>query len=122
MLNKNQTYAIIGASSNLEKYGYKVLKDLHDAGYKVIPVNPKGGEILGLSVRVSLEKISETIDVVVFITQPKIVEKILPKVHKMGIKKVWFQPGSESEESINFCEQNKIEYIAHACVMIDRKK
>jgi len=122
MINKNYTYAIIGASANKKKYGYKVLKDLKNAKYKVIPINPKGGEILGLPVYKSLTEVPEKIDIVIFITKPEIVLSILPKIKDKKIKTVWFQPGSESEESIKFCDQNKIKYIAHSCIMIERKK
>ncbi len=34
----------------------------------------------------------------------------------LGIKKVWMQPGSESEKAIKYCEDNKIDAIHNACV------
>lgn len=46
MIDKNFIYAVVGASNNEEKYGYKVFKDLLDAGYKVLPINPSEKEIL----------------------------------------------------------------------------
>ena len=49
-------YAIIGASNNKEKYGYKVLKDLKEKKIDVVPINQHEKEILGLKVIQILKK------------------------------------------------------------------
>ncbi len=125
MISNDNTYAIVGASSSHEKYGYKVLKDLKEAGYNVVPINPKGGEILGLEVFTSLEEYLESdsqneIDVVVFIVPPKVTESVLKQVKELGIDRVWMQPGSESEEAIQFCEDNGIDCVHNSCIMVQR--
>jgi predicted CoA-binding protein len=38
---------------------------------------------------------------------------------RLNIRNVWFQPGSESEEAVDFCKKNNINYVAKACIMID---
>ena len=53
---------------------------------------------------------------------PEITEKILEEVKKLGIKKVWMQPGSESEKAIEYCEKNGIDLIHNACVIIQNRK
>jgi len=122
MIDKNSTYAVIGASADEKKYGYKVLKDLAEAGYKVFPINPKGGRILGLKVFPDLASLPVQIDIAVFTVPPAVTEAVLPQVKERGIKKVWFQPGSESEAGIEFCRKNGIEYIARACIMLEKNK
>ncbi len=121
MINKNYNYVVVGASENQEKYGFKVLADLKSAGYKVFPVNPKAGELLGLKVYKSLSEISKNIDVVIFVVPPKVGEQVILEVKNLGIKKVWLQPGSESQKIIDFCKENGIECIHNACIMIERK-
>jgi uncharacterized protein len=120
IINKDFTYAVVGASNNKEKYGYKVLKDLSEASYKVLPINPKGGEILGLKVFKNILEIKEKIDVVVFVVPSEVTLKVLRKVKEREINKVWMQPGSGSEEVVEFCKKNNIEYISEACIMIQR--
>jgi len=122
MIDKNFTYAIIGASTDTSKYGFKVLKDFLEGGYKVIPINPKGGEILGLKVAKNLSEVVENIDVVIMVVPPEIGLQVLKKVKEKGINKVWLQPGSESEEEIKYCKDNSIQYVANACIMIKRKE
>jgi len=45
-----RSVAVIGASHDQRKIGYKILDNIVSGGYpgKVYPVNPRGGEILGL--------------------------------------------------------------------------
>lgn len=121
MINKNSTYAVVGASSNPEKYGYKVLNDLLAGGYKAIPVNPKRGEILGQAVFASLSEIIPKPDVVIFIVPPEIAVSILKEAKTLGITKFWFQPGSESLEAEKYCQENKLEAVFNACIMLKRK-
>lgn len=92
MINKDFLYVVVGASNNEEKYGYKVFKDLLDAGYKVLPINPNEQEILGEKVYPTLSTVKEQIDVVIFVTPPAVTEKVLEEVKVLGIKNVWIQP------------------------------
>ncbi len=92
MINKNFLYAVVGASNNEEKYGYKVFKDLLDGKYKVIPINPNEKEILGNKVYPTLSATKQKIDVVIFVTPPTVTEKVLEEVNALNIKNVWMQP------------------------------
>jgi len=122
MIDKNLNYAIIGATNNQEKYGYKVLMDLHQAGYKVIPVNPKGGEIAGLKVFPNLSSITEKVDVVIFVVPPAVTAEVLPQVKDKGILNVWMQPGSESEQAIKYCQDIGLQYVVKACIMVEKNR
>lgn len=92
MIDKDFFYAVVGASNNKEKYGYKVFKDVLDAGYKVIPINPTEKEILGKKVYPTLSQVKKKIDVVIFVTPPVVTEKVLSEVKELKIKNVWMQP------------------------------
>lgn len=121
MIDNKSTYAVIGASNDQEKYGYKVMKDLLDGGYRVIPINPKGEEILGQKTYVSVAEVPQKIDVAVMVVPPEVGLKVLPDIRTAGIKMVWFQPGSESEAEFDYCKGNGIQYVANACIMVKRK-
>lgn len=121
MINRKYNYAVVGASNNPDKYGYKVFKDLLDSGFQVIPINHSQTEILGVKAFHSLFDYHNTIDVVVFVVPPKITEQVLLDVKKLGINNVYLQPGSESKEAINFCLRNKITCIHNACIMVSNK-
>ena len=120
-LKKTNTFAVIGASRDPEKYGHQVYRDLRNAGYKVYCVNPNADEVLGDKCFASLEALPTKPDVVDVVVPPKITEQIVKMCKKLGIRKVWLQPGSESEEAVDFCKENGIAIIHGVCVMIERK-
>ena len=118
--NKNFTYAVVGASNNKTKYGFQVLKDLKDAGFKVIPINPHESAILDLKCYPSLSLVPEKIDVVITVVKPYVTENIVKECARLGINNVWMQPGSESKTAIKFCEDHKIRVIYNTCIMVKR--
>ena len=121
-LDKRNVFAVVGASRDPKKYGYQVYKDLKGAGYKVYPVNPNAQEILGDKCYPSLEKLPVKPDVVNVVVPPKVTEHLVETCKKLGITKVWMQPGSESEKAIKFCEENGINVVYGVCVMVERAK
>jgi predicted CoA-binding protein len=112
-------HAVVGASKNKEKYGYKVYKNLLDRMFDVIPINPNEEEILDNKVYHTLKDFPGNIDLVIFVVPPAITLQVLEEVKELGIKEVWFQPGSESPEAIVFCQKNMIKYTEKSCIMIN---
>ena len=121
-LDKRNVFAVVGASRNPEKYGHQVFKDLKNAGYKVYPVNPNADEILGDKCYPSLKDLPEKPDVVDLVVPPQITERVVRECKELGIKMVWMQPGSESEDAIRFCKENGMDVVYGVCVMIERRK
>jgi acetyltransferase len=67
--------AVVGASANPEKMGFQIFRNIREAGFRgeVIPVNPKGEQILGaVSVR-SAADLPEGVDLAVVIIPAKAV-------------------------------------------------
>jgi len=121
-LDKRNVFAVVGASRNPEKYGHKVFRDLRDAGYKVYPVNPNAEEILGVKCYPSLKDLPETPDVVDLVVPPRVTEKVVRECKELGVRMVWMQPGSESEDAIKFCVENGMEVVHGVCVMVERRR
>ena len=121
-LDKGNIFAVVGASRNPTKYGHQVYRDLKEAGYEVYPVNPNAEEVLGDKCYPGIESLPVKPDVVDVVVSPKVTEKIVKTCRRLGIGKVWMQPGSESKRAINFCIDNDINVIHTVCVMIELKK
>lgn len=119
-ISKEYTYAVVGASANEEKYGFKVTQDLKEGGYDVIPVNPKGGSLLGLRMAEGLGSVGRRVDVVVLVVPPSVAASVVREVVALGITKVWFQPGSESEAALAFCEEHGVACVHGLCIMLER--
>jgi predicted CoA-binding protein len=121
-VKKENIIAVVGASNNPSKYGYRIYKDLKDAGYKVYPVNPKEEQIQGDRAYSNIGALPEKPDVVDIVTPPQATEKIVREAADQRIDIVWMQPGAESKEAIDYARQNGIGVIHSACIMIERKR
>jgi len=120
-LDKKNIFAVIGVSKNPEKYGHKVYQDLKKEGYKVYPINPNANKILGDKCYSKLSELPTTPNVISLVTQPEITNNILKECKKLGINKVWMQPGSENQEAINYCIKNNIKHLENVCIIIKNK-
>jgi predicted CoA-binding protein len=121
-LNKKNIFAVVGASRDPQKYGFQVYRDLKSAGYQVYPINPNTNEILGDKCYPSLETLPRTPDVVDVVVPPGVTESVVETCKRLGITKVWMQPGSESEKAVKFCDENGLQTVHGVCVMIERAK
>ena len=119
MLNKKNVFAVVGASQNPDKYGFKVFKTLKEAGYVVYPVNPNATEVLGDKCYPSLKSLPKKPDVVSLVVPPPVTEEIVKECKRLGIKNVWMQPGAESKKAIDYCEANKINVLHDICVIVE---
>jgi len=119
MFEKFKKWAVVGASPKKEKYGYKVFKTLVGRGLTVYPVHVAAKEIDGFKVYPNITSLPEVPEAVVLIIPPDKTLPVLKDMLRLNIRNVWFQPGSESEEAVDFCKKNNINYVAKACIMID---
>ncbi len=83
-----QTLAVIGATGDTRKIGHKLLNNILAGGYrgKVFPVNPHGGEILGLPVLRSIEEVSDPVDVASIVIPAKNVYEAVKSCARKGVK------------------------------------
>jgi acetyltransferase len=67
--------AVIGASSNPDKMGFQIFRNIQEAGYagEIVPVNPKGETILGIPSIRSASELPEGTDLAVVIIPAKLV-------------------------------------------------
>jgi len=117
---KGKSFAVVGASNNPEKFGYKVVEALKNMGAEVFPVNPKETLIIGLNVFSSVDKIKEKINVMVFVVPPNVTLEVLEK-NFLKADFFWFQPGSFDKKVIDFCEEKGLLFENKKCIIVESK-
>jgi acetyl coenzyme A synthetase (ADP forming)-like protein len=87
-LFKPKSIAVVGASSNTEKLGYKILSNIISSGFqgKLYPVTPKGGEILGKKAYKSLLEIDDEIDFIAVVVRVDFVHDVIKEAVQKGVK------------------------------------
>ncbi len=80
--------AVIGASSTKGKLGNDVVRNLIESGYegRIYPVNPRGGEILGLKTYRSVSEVAGNVDVAVLVIPAQYVLPVVEECGKKGVK------------------------------------
>lgn len=116
-----KVWAVVGASKDRAKFGYRVFRSLQSAGYTVYPVNPKGGEIDGVEVYPTLADLPQPPEVVDMVVPPAVTEQIVIEMHRGGLTRAWMQPGAESEAAIAYCQEHGIEVVYDACAMVHKR-
>lgn len=80
--------AVVGASSNPDKMGFQILRNIRDAGFagEIVPVNPKGETILGIPSIRSAAEVPEGTDLAVVIIPAKLVPGTMRELGSRDVK------------------------------------
>ena len=103
--------AIIGASKDRSKFSNKAVRAYKDLDHVVFPVNPHEKEIEGLICYQSVLEIPLEVDVASVYLPPEIGLKVTDDIIKKGIKKVYLNPGADSDQIISKLRENKVEVL-----------
>lgn len=121
-LVNRRVWAVVGASQDRSKFGNRIFLDLRDAGYRVYPVNPKGGELEGAKVYATLADLPEPPEVIDLVVPPAVTEQVVREAHALGLTRVWMQPGAESDAAIAYCQEHGLQVVYDACAMVWKRR
>jgi predicted CoA-binding protein len=93
ILKTSRTIAVVGLSSKQSRPSFGVAQYLKAAGYRIIPVNPNEGEVLGEKGYASLEEIPEKVELVNIFRRSDEVPPVVESAIRIGAKVVWMQEG-----------------------------
>jgi predicted CoA-binding protein len=109
--------AVVGASSNRQKFGNRAVRAFRLQGYTVVPINPHETEVEGLKAYASVLDVPGTVDMVSLYVPPEIGERIIEEIARKGIAEVWLNPGAESDSLIARARALQIQPIV-ACSIV----
>ena len=111
-----KTIAVVGASDTVGKPGHDIPLYLQSQGYRIVPVNPRGGEIFGERAFPSLREIDVPIDVVDVFRPPEEAAAVAREAIAIGAKVLWFQQGTDSDEAVALAEGAGLTVITKRCM------
>jgi predicted CoA-binding protein len=112
-----KTVAVVGASSDRNKFGNKALRAFQAEGHNVIPINPNEAEVEGMKSYPSVLDVPGPIDMATVYVQPHIAMQLLDEFEQKRIPEVWINPGAETDEMIATARKRKTKVI-FACSII----
>lgn len=110
--------AVVGATDNPRKYGNVIYRDLKEKGFRVYPVNATRDTVDGDHVFASLADLPEPPDIVNFVVPPTRTLRVLKQAKELGFTTVWVQPGAESDDVLNYLDDQNFDYLVNACIMV----
>ncbi len=120
IFDNTKTIAIIGLSPDTSKASNMVGNYLKNAGFKIVPVYPKGDEILGEKVYRSLAEIPFKIDMVDVFRKPDVIGLVVDACIKRGdIDCVWTQLGLTNNEAAQKAIKSGIKVVQNKCTKIE---
>jgi predicted CoA-binding protein len=124
LLETARTIAVVGLSSDRQKASFFVAGYLQDEGYRIVPVNPKGGEILGEKVYPDVASIPFPVDIVDIFRPPAeiaaIVDQVIARKEKgIDAPAVWIQLRLMNLPAAEKARAAGLTVIADKCVKME---
>ena len=113
---ETKTIAVVGVSSDPSKPGHEIPRYLQGQGFRILPVSPKGGELLGERVYASLDEIEQPVDAVDVFRPPAEAMGVAQAAAKLGAKVLWFQEGTDSPEAVQFARDAGLTVVHGRCM------
>ena len=110
--------AVAGVSRSPKKFGYHVFKELKDKNYSVLPINPNAETIDDEKCYKNISDLPTGIDSILIVTPKQETDSALKEAIQKGIKNIWVQQMSETEETQKIAEEYQREIIFGKCVFM----
>lgn len=122
LLKRSTTIAVVGLSPKPHRDSNRVSLYMQRKGYRIIPVYPRGEEILGEKVYRQLADIPVPVDIVNVFRRADAVVPIVKSALVIRPAAVWLQLGIENEEAARMAAAGNILMIMNRCIMVDHQR
>jgi uncharacterized protein len=121
LLQSCHTIAVVGLSDRPDRPSYGVAQYMQTRGYRIVPVNPKGGEILGEKCYASLLEIPHAVDIVNVFRRTEDVLPIAQLAVQIGAKCLWQQIGVQNHQADALAQSHGLLSVMDRCLKIEQR-
>lgn len=122
ILRTYDTITVVGASGATEKAAHYVPMHMQQHGWRIIPVNPRAGEILGEPVYRSLAEITEQVGLVDVFRPSEQTPEIARQAVAAGATALWLQLHISSDEARRIAEDAGLLYVENRCLIVEQRR
>ena len=122
ILGRSRTLAVVGLSAQWHRPSYFAAKYMQDHGYRIIPVNPRYGEVLGEKCYADLRSIPGPVDIVDCFRKSVEIPAIADDAIAMGAKVLWMQLGIVNDEAARRASEAGLDVVMNRCVKIEHAR
>jgi uncharacterized protein len=121
LLRRAKTIAVVGLSNNQIRPSYGVSSYMQKQGYRIIPVNPQIGNVLGENSYPSLLEVPEKIDIVDIFRRPEFVDEIVEQAIQLKIPAIWMQEEVVNESAAEKARRAGIFVVMDRCILKEHR-
>jgi predicted CoA-binding protein len=122
LLRTSRTIAVVGLSNKRWRPSYGVSEYMQREGYRIIPVNPEIGEVLGEKCYPTVDAVPEPIDIVNIFRRAEAVPEVVDAAIRVGAKAVWMQEGVVHEKAAARAREAGLVVVMDRCLLKEHRK
>ena len=122
ILQSINTIAVVGMSADPRKVSHTVPLYLHDHGYEIMPVNPRGGWLAGLRVYRDLLSLPKVPDAVLVFRPSKEVPGIVDQAIQIAARVVWMESGIRHDGAAQKARDAGLDVVMDTCMRTVHKR
>jgi predicted CoA-binding protein len=123
LLTRVRRIAVVGLSPKPHRDSHRIALYMQQRGYEIVPVYPRGEEILGARVYPRVQDIPGGVDLVDVFRRPdavpEVVDDVLAAVAAPGAPALWFQLGCIHEEASQRAADAGLPVVLDQCLMVE---
>jgi predicted CoA-binding protein len=117
-----RTIAVVGLSPDPDRPSYSVALYLQGNGYRIVPVRPGGGELLGEKVFARLADIPFPVDIVDLFRASRFAGEHVDEAIAIRARCVWLQEGVIDEAALLRARQAGLLAVMDLCLLKEHRK
>jgi uncharacterized protein len=122
LLQRLRTIAVVGLSFDPDRPSYSVAMYLQNAGYRIVPVRPDEGEILGEKIYPSLAAIPFQVDAADIFRKSALAGAHVDEAIARGLQAVWLQEGVIDEAAARRAKKAGLFVAMDRCMLKEHRK
>lgn len=122
LLSNTHTFAVVGLGTDPDKAVYRVAQFLQSKGKRIVPVHPRGVDVLGEKTYTSLTEAVEagiTIDVVDCFVASQRVGQVMNEAVDLKLPALWLQLEIVDETAAAHARSNGLQVVMDRCPAIE---
>ena len=122
LLEKVRRIAVVGLSPKPERDSNRVARYLQERGYEIVPVYPRGDEILGQKVYQSVQEIPGGVDLVDVFRRGEDLPVVVEDVLAAKAPAVWFQLDCVNQEAARAATDAGMTVVMDRCILVEHSR
>jgi uncharacterized protein len=122
LLQRIRAVAVVGLSADPDRPSYSVAMYLQSAGYRIVPVRPGGGEILGEKTYPRLSDVPFAVDAVDIFRKSSEAGAHVDEAVALGVGAVWMQEGVIDEAAALRAREAGLFVAMDRCMLKEHRK